>query len=83
DMAKYHSLLPVDAEGYYGRFGGAFVPEILKNNIEALREAFERYVDDEEFNRELDTLLRDYVGRPTPLYKASRLSEHYGTNIYL
>lgn len=82
-MAKYHSLLPVDAEGYYGRFGGAFVPEILKNNIEALREAFERYVDDEEFNRELDTLLRDYVGRPTPLYKASRLSEHYGTNIYL
>ncbi len=82
-MAKYHSLLPVDAEGYYGRFGGAFVPEILKNTIEALREAFERYVDDEEFNRELDTLLRDYVGRPTPLYKASRLSEHYGTNIYL
>ncbi len=73
----------MDADGYYGRFGGAFVPEILKNNIEALREAFERYVDDEEFNRELDTLLRDYVGRPTPLYKASRLSEHYGTNIYL
>lgn len=82
-MKKFHSLLPVDDEGYYGRFGGAYIPEILHGNIEHLREAFYRYADDEDFNRELDALLHDYVGRPSPLYRADRLSEHYGTNIYL
>lgn len=82
-MKRFHSILPVDAEGYYGRFGGAYIPEILHDNVEKLTEAFHRYAADEEFNRELDLLLRDYVGRPTPLYKASRLSELYGTNIYL
>lgn len=82
-MSSFHSLLPVDAEGYYGHFGGAYIPEILHSNIENLREAFYRYAGDEEFNRELDLLLRDYVGRPSPLYRANRLSEHYGTNIYL
>lgn len=82
-MSSFHSLLPVDAEGYYGRFGGAYIPEILHSNIEHLRETFYRYAADDEFNRELDHLLRDYVGRPSPLYRANRLSEHYGTNIYL
>lgn len=82
-MSSFHSLLPVDAEGYYGRFGGAYIPEILHSNIEHLRETFYRYAADDEFNRELDLLLRDYVGRPSPLYRANRLSEHYGTNIYL
>lgn len=82
-MNAYKSLLPVDEDGYYGRFGGAYIPEILHKNVENLLEAFHRYVDDEEFNKEFDQLLRDYVGRPSPLYRANRLSELYGTNIYL
>ena len=79
----FHSLLPVDDDGYYGHFGGAYIPEILHSNVEHLREAFYKYAADDDFNSELDRLLRDYVGRPTPLYRADRLSEHYGTNIYL
>lgn len=82
-MKQFHSPLPVDSEGYYGRFGGAYIPEILHGNIERLREAFYRYAADDDFNRELDTLLHHYVGRPSPLYRADRLSHHYGTNIYL
>ena len=82
-MEKYRSLLPVDEDGYYGRFGGAYIPEILHRNVEELKKAFYRYVDDPDFNREFDRLMRDYVGRPSPLYRADRLSAHYGTNIYL
>ncbi|MDE6089930.1 MAG: tryptophan synthase subunit beta [Duncaniella sp.] len=82
-MEKYRSLLPIDEEGYYGRFGGAYIPEILHSNVKNLREAFYRYVDDENFQREFDWLMRDYVGRPSPLYRADSLSELYGTNIYL
>ena len=82
-MKAFHSILPVDSEGYYGRFGGAYIPEILHGNVKRLSEAFYRYAADEDFNRELDRLLRDYVGRPSPLYRADRLSELYGTNIYL
>ena len=82
-MEKYRTLLPIDEEGYYGRFGGAYIPEILHSNVKNLREAFYRYVDDEDFQREFDGLMRDYVGRPSPLYRADRLSELYGTNIYL
>lgn len=76
-------FLPVDEKGYYGRFGGAYVPEILHANVENLKKAFERYADDPEFIAEYEQLLSDYVGRPTPLYHAKRLSEHFGTNIYL
>lgn len=82
-MKTYKSLLPVDKDGYYGRFGGAYIPEILHRNVENLLEAFHKYVDDEDFNAEFEHLLRDYVGRPSPLYRANRLSEAYGTNIYL
>lgn len=82
-MKKFKSLLPIDEEGYYGRFGGAYIPEILHSNVKALREAFYRYAEDEEFKKEFDRLMRDYVGRPSPLYRADRLSEHYGTNVYL
>lgn len=82
-MSKFRSLLPIDEEGYYGRFGGAYIPEILHSNVKNLREAFYRYVDDPDFNREFDALMRDYVGRPSPLYRAGRLSEKYHTNIYL
>lgn len=76
-------FLPVDEHGYYGQFGGAFIPEILHSNVEKLQEAFNKYIDDPEFISEYEQLLSDYVGRPTPLYYAKRLSELYGTNIYL
>lgn len=80
---KTDPVLPVDELGYYGRFGGSYVPEILHANVENLNNAFERFVDDPEFITEYEQLLADYVGRPTPLYHAKRLSEHFGTNIYL
>ncbi|PSK92558.1 tryptophan synthase subunit beta [Taibaiella chishuiensis] len=73
----------VDEYGYYGRFGGAFVPEILQANIAALKAAFRRYKDDPAFCAEFEQLLKDYVGRPSPLYRAQRLSDFYKTNIYL
>lgn len=82
-MKKYRSLLPIDEEGYYGRFGGAYIPEILHDNVKNLRDAFYRDVDDDDFQKEFDTLMRDYVGRPSPLYRADRLSEIHKTNIYL
>ena len=82
-MKKYRSLLPIDEEGYYGRFGGAYIPEILHDNVKNLRDAFYRYIDDDDFQKEFDTLMRDYVGRPSPLYRADRLSEIHKTNIYL
>lgn len=72
-----------DEHGYYGTFGGAFVPEMLYNNITALKEAFQSAIRDDGFRAELDTLLHDYVGRPSPLYHAARLSAHYGTRIFL
>ena len=79
----YHHDLPVDDRGYYGRFGGAYIPEILHDNVKNLRDAFYRYIDDDDFQKEFDTLMRDYVGRPSPLYRADRLSEIHKTNIYL
>lgn len=72
-----------DAKGYYGQFGGAFIPEVLKANIDALTEAYEKYVDDPEFNEEYRQLLRDYVGRPTPLTYSKSLSELTGAHVYL
>lgn len=73
----------IDEHGYYGQFGGAFVPEILQENISALKQNFKYYKNDPEFCAAFDQLLKDYVGRPSPLYFASRLSALYGTNIYL
>lgn len=73
----------VNSEGYYGRFGGAYVPEILHTNIEHLRKCYLEEIEDPVFQQEFRGLLRDYVGRPSPLYLASRLSERYGTKIYL
>jgi len=69
--------------GYFGAFGGAFIPEMLQPNIAELTACFEETIKDAHFQQEFDRLLKDYVGRPTPLYLATRLSEHYGTNIYL
>ncbi|RYY41232.1 MAG: tryptophan synthase subunit beta [Chitinophagaceae bacterium] len=72
-----------DAQGYYGRFGGAYVPEMLHRNVEELRTRYVEILEDQSFRKEMDALLRDYVGRPTPLYYAARLSSKLGTNIYL
>lgn len=72
-----------DANGYYGEFGGAFIPEMLHRNVEELRSAYLNIIHEESFKQEFESLLHDYAGRPTPLYKAERLSEKYGTNIYL
>ncbi|WP_210464685.1 tryptophan synthase subunit beta [Rufibacter roseolus] len=73
----------VNERGYYGQFGGAFIPEMLYPNVEELREKYLSIMAEPEFQQELQELLRDYVGRPTPLYHAKRLSERYNTKIYL
>ncbi len=73
----------VDSEGYYGEFGGAYVPEILHQCVSDLQEAYLPILESEAFQREFRALLRDYVGRPSPLYLARRLSERYGAQIYL
>jgi tryptophan synthase beta chain len=69
--------------GYYGEFGGAYIPEILYANVEALKENYLKITGDPTFKAEHNALLRDYVGRPSPLYFAGRLSERYATRIYL
>ena len=73
----------VDEKGYYGRFGGAYIPEILHKCVEDLRRNYLRVLESESFREEYRTLLRDYVGRPSPLYFVRRLSERYGCRIYL
>ncbi|MBR1428410.1 MAG: tryptophan synthase subunit beta [Prevotella sp.] len=73
----------VDKDGYYGEFGGAYVPEILYKCVEDLRQAYLPIIESEEFKREYHHLLRDYVGRPSPLYYARRMSERYGCRLYL
>ena len=72
-----------NAQGYYGPFGGAYIPEMLHRNVEELRTKYLEIIYEEEFQKEFQYLLRDYVGRPTPLYLAERLSEQFGTTIYL
>ena len=71
------------ARGYYGEFGGAFVPEMLYPNVEELRTQYLEIIAEPNFQIEMQQLLRDYVGRPTPLFEAKRLSAKYGTRIYL
>jgi tryptophan synthase beta chain len=73
----------VNEKGYYGEFGGAFIPEMLYPNVEELRQNYLKITAELEFQAEFDALLKDYVGRPTPLYFAERLSEKYNTKIYL
>ena len=73
----------VDSEGYYGEFGGAYVPEILHKCVSDLQQAYLPILESAEFQAEYRALLRDYVGRPSPLYFARRLSERYGAQIYL
>lgn len=73
----------VNENGYYGEFGGAWIPEMMYANIDELRCRYLEIIESPEFKKEFDQLLKDYVGRPSPLYFAGRLSEHYGSNIYL
>lgn len=73
----------VDENGYYGDFGGAFIPEMMYRNIEELRTSYLDILNDKDFQSEFSSLLRDYAGRPSPLYFAKRLSEFHKTRIYL
>ncbi|MBS1603677.1 MAG: tryptophan synthase subunit beta [Bacteroidetes bacterium] len=72
-----------DDRGYYGKFGGAFIPEMLHPNVEELRSRYLEIMHEASFRKEFQSLLRDYVGRPSPLYLAGRLSAKYNTQIYL
>lgn len=76
---SYH----VNENGYYGEFGGAYIPEMLYPNVEELKQRYLEIMAAPEFQEEFNQLLKDYVGRPSPLYYATRLSEKYQTNIYL
>mgnify|MGYP006284298191 CR=1 FL=1 len=76
---SYH----VDKNGFYGPYGGAFIPEMLYPNIKELEDQYMEIIYSSDFQQEFRGLLKDYVGRPTPLYHAGRLSAHYGTNIFL
>lgn len=72
-----------DKNGYFGQFGGAFIPELLHPNVKELADNYIQIIESEEFQIEYKALLKDFVGRPTPLYLAKRLSEKYGATIYL
>jgi len=72
-----------DLQGYYGDFGGAFIPEMLFQNVEQLQQSYQLIYNDPTFQKDFHALLKDYVGRPTPLFLAERLSEKYGSVIYL
>ncbi len=76
---SYH----VDERGYYGEFGGAYIPEMLYPNVEELRQRYIAIMEEPSFQKEFQALLKDYVGRPTPLYFAERFSKKYQTKIYL
>ncbi|HEY5405867.1 MAG TPA: tryptophan synthase subunit beta [Ginsengibacter sp.] len=80
---KTKEIFKVDKNGYYGDFGGAYIPEMLYNNVQHLKENYLKIIHDKKFKKEFAALLKDYVGRPTPLYLAERLSEKYNANIYL
>lgn len=73
----------VDENGFYGAFGGAYIPEILYKTVEDLKKAYLPILESEEFKAEYHALLKDYVGRPSPLYYAKRMSEKYGCQLYL
>jgi tryptophan synthase beta chain len=76
-------MIQVDEKGFYGSFGGAYIPEMLYPNVEELRENWEAIVASPTYQEEFQSLLKDFVGRPTPLYFAARLSETFGARIYL
>jgi len=73
----------VDKRGYYGNFGGAYIPEMLYQNVEELRQNYLEIMESPGFQQEFQQLLKNYVGRPSPLYRADRLSRKYNTNVFL
>jgi tryptophan synthase beta chain len=73
----------VDDQGYYGKFGGAYIPEMLYPNVEELRTRYRDIINSDDFKKEFTSLLRDYAGRPTPLFYANRMSDKYNAKIYL
>ena len=82
-MATKENIFSVNEHGYYGEFGGAFIPEMLYPNVKDLQEQYLQIMYDPQFQQEFQQLLTDYVGRPTPLFLAERLSDKYGVQIYL
>ncbi len=80
---KTTSNYQVNEEGFFGNYGGAYIPEILRPCIEALRKCYREVIESENFRKEFDVLLRDYVGRPSPLYLSEALSQLHGCKIYL
>ena len=82
-MKTSEKMIQVDEKGFYGNFGGAYIPEMLYPNVEELRENWEAIVASPTYQVEFQSLLKDFVGRPTPLYFAARLSESFGAKIYL
>jgi len=80
---KIKEIFGVDKNGYYGEFGGAYIPEMLHNNVQHLRENYLKIIGEKKFRKEFNALLKDYAGRPTPLYLAERLSKKYNTEVYL
>lgn len=76
-------MYQVNENGFYGEFGGAYIPEILFSNVKELKSRYLEIMNDPTFQAEVDALLKDYVGRPSPLYLANRLSEKYGCKVYL
>ncbi len=82
-MTSQQTYRQPNEQGYYGQFGGAYIPEMLHRNVEELRTRYLEIMEEEGFQKEFQQLLRDYVGRPTPLYFAERLSNRYKANIYL
>ena len=73
----------VNSKGYYGDFGGAYIPEMLLHNIDELKENYIKIMSDDSFQQEFNQLLKDYVGRPSPLYFSKNLSEKHSAKIYL
>jgi len=82
-VIQQNSSFHPDAHGYYGIFGGAYIPEMLYRNVEELRAQYLQHMQEETFQKEFHDLLHDFVGRPTPLFFAKRLSEKYNTQIWL
>lgn len=73
----------INEKGFYGHFGGAYVPEMLYKNVTELQGNYKTIIDSEAFKQEFNTLLKDYVGRPSPLYYSKKLSTHFNCHIYL
>src|SRR5665647_54606 len=82
-MTIKENKFSVDEHGYYGKFGGAFIPEMLYPNVKQLQEQYLQIMYDPTFQKQFRQLLSDYVGRPTPLFLAERLSKKHGAAIYL